>query len=153
MPDHIHGIIEITFQKKKGETEIGTFKSPSETIGAIIRGFKIATIKKIKEKILNAELNDFPNSEGSSSTGESQFAPIEFPPIEFAPIEFTPTEFAPTKEIIRLNFKIWQRNYYEHIIRDERAYENISAYIKNNPSKWKEDEFAPKSQLFGKSLL
>jgi putative transposase len=37
--------------------------------------------------------------------------------------------------------KLWQRNYYEHIIRDERAYGNISNYIINNPSKWTEDKF------------
>jgi putative transposase len=39
------------------------------------------------------------------------------------------------------NGKLWQRNYYEHIIRDQRAYENISQYIRNNPSKWNEDKF------------
>ena len=32
--------------------------------------------------------------------------------------------------------KMWQRNFYEHIIRDERSYERISRYIKNNPGKW-----------------
>jgi len=37
--------------------------------------------------------------------------------------------------------KLWQRNYYEHIIRDERAYNNISNYIINNPAKWDEDKF------------
>ncbi|MGN8058278.1 transposase [Pedobacter sp. 22163] len=37
--------------------------------------------------------------------------------------------------------KLWQRNYYEHIIRDERAYNNISNYIINNPSKWDKDKF------------
>ncbi|MDQ8004684.1 MAG: transposase [Pedobacter sp.] len=37
--------------------------------------------------------------------------------------------------------KIWHRNYYEHIIRDERAYNNIAQYIKNNPLKWNEDKF------------
>lgn len=37
--------------------------------------------------------------------------------------------------------KLWQRNYYEHIIRDERAYYHISEYIKNNPAKWEEDTF------------
>lgn len=37
--------------------------------------------------------------------------------------------------------KLWQRNYYEHIIRDERAYQNISNYIINNPSKWNENKF------------
>lgn len=37
--------------------------------------------------------------------------------------------------------KIWHRNYYEHIIRDDRAYQNIAQYIKNNPLKWNEDKF------------
>jgi REP element-mobilizing transposase RayT len=35
--------------------------------------------------------------------------------------------------------KLWQRNYWEHIIRNEKSYHNISNYIINNPSKWKED--------------
>lgn len=37
--------------------------------------------------------------------------------------------------------KLWQRDYWEHIIRDERSYQNISNYIINNPSKWKNDQF------------
>ena len=37
--------------------------------------------------------------------------------------------------------KIWQRNYWEHIIRDEQSYLNISNYIINNPAKWKKDKF------------
>jgi len=36
---------------------------------------------------------------------------------------------------------VWQRNYHEHIIRNERAYHNISRYIINNPANWKEDKF------------
>jgi len=40
----------------------------------------------------------------------------------------------------RFNGKLWQRNYWEHIIRDERAYENISHYIQNNPIKWGDDK-------------
>ncbi|GHV03855.1 hypothetical protein FACS189485_07990 [Spirochaetia bacterium] len=35
--------------------------------------------------------------------------------------------------------KLWQRNYYEHIIRDEREYLNIAQYIENNPQKWEKD--------------
>ncbi len=37
--------------------------------------------------------------------------------------------------------KLWQRNYYEHIIRNENSYQNISNYIINNPAKWKGDKF------------
>ena len=35
------------------------------------------------------------------------------------------------------NGKLWQRNYYEHIIRDEKSYHRISEYIVNNPINWK----------------
>ncbi|MDF9830426.1 transposase [Parabacteroides sp. PF5-6] len=31
---------------------------------------------------------------------------------------------------------LWQRNYYEHIIRDQRGFDNITAYIIENPQKW-----------------
>jgi len=36
---------------------------------------------------------------------------------------------------------LWQRNYYEHIIRDEKSYQRISEYIINNPKNWQEDNF------------
>lgn len=36
---------------------------------------------------------------------------------------------------------IWQRNYHEHIIRNEESFRNISQYIANNPIKWQEDIF------------
>ncbi|MGA3014693.1 MAG: transposase [Bacteroidales bacterium] len=32
--------------------------------------------------------------------------------------------------------RIWQRNYYEHIIRNEKSYHRISQYIINNPGRW-----------------
>ncbi|MBN2279572.1 MAG: hypothetical protein JXQ65_03240 [Candidatus Marinimicrobia bacterium] len=35
----------------------------------------------------------------------------------------------------------WQPRYYDHIIRDDRAYENISNYIITNPARWHEDKF------------
>lgn len=37
--------------------------------------------------------------------------------------------------------KLWQRNYYEHIIRNEQSYQRIAEYIMNNPIKWREDKF------------
>lgn len=125
MPNHFHAIIEILFQKQKGEKEgapsgidsgespsgsrtgelqfAPTFRSPSQTIGAIIRGYKGATTKKIKEL-----------HRSGSITGELQFAPTG---------------------------SIWQRDYYEIIIRNEGAYHNISNYIQNNPAKWQSDKF------------
>jgi uncharacterized protein (TIGR02757 family) len=36
--------------------------------------------------------------------------------------------------------KLWQRNYYEHIIRDEKEMAKIREYIINNPLNWETDE-------------
>lgn len=41
------------------------------------------------------------------------------------------------------NGKLWQRNYYEHIIRDEKELCAIREYIQNNPFKWDMDENNP----------
>ena len=38
------------------------------------------------------------------------------------------------------NGKLWQRNYWEHIIRDELSYQRISEYIINNPKNWDNDK-------------
>jgi REP element-mobilizing transposase RayT len=67
------------------------FRSPSNTLGSIIRGFKIGVTKWMRQ---NTEIYD-----------------------------------------------VWQRNYHEHIIRNQKSRELISDYIKNNPSKWSEDTF------------
>ncbi|WP_247653549.1 transposase [Flavobacterium sp. CS20] len=212
MPNHIHGIIEITFQKETAN-EIGAFKSPSQSIGSIIRGYKIATIKRIKD-FINSNLKDYKRElkegdkkenyrgelkegdkkenyrgelkegdkkenyrgelkegdkkenyrgelkEGDKKEnyrGELQFAPTGSAPTGSAPTGSAPTGSAPTgsaptekpalaatRKIINLDFKIWQRNYYEHIIRNKKAYKNISNYIINNPKKWEEDKFNKK---------
>ncbi|SRR5258706_10183197 len=42
---------------------------------------------------------------------------------------------------------IWQRNYYEHIIRDEKDLQNKTDYIESNPSLWDEDENNPINPL------
>jgi len=34
----------------------------------------------------------------------------------------------------------WQSRFYDHIVYDEYSIQNIRAYIKNNPSNWKDDE-------------
>lgn len=101
MPNHIHGIIIINDGHGSGRGVLqyaptqmnNTFQSPSQTIGAIVRGYKSSVTKKI---------NILRNRPGCP---------------------------------------IWQRNYYEHIIRDNKSYHRISQYIINNPEKWQDDKF------------
>jgi hypothetical protein len=38
---------------------------------------------------------------------------------------------------------VWQRNYYEHVVRDERALNVIRQYIADNPARWAWDTYNP----------
>jgi REP element-mobilizing transposase RayT len=136
MPDHMHMIVTIAtqFEKKDNDNWIHSNpKSPSHTLGAIIRGFKGACTKKI---------NLFLNSSEESRTGESPFAPSRESP--FAPSqEFLSASstgellFAPSRESPFASNKIFQRNYYDHIIRNQGEYHRIEKYIIDNPKNWK----------------
>jgi putative transposase len=50
---------------------------------------------------------------------------------------------AVTRRINRLpdapDHPVWQRNYYEHIIRNEESLNQIRAYIATNPARWSQD--------------
>lgn len=52
------------------------------------------------------------------------------------------TRQARTRKIASLpaNGRIWQPRYYEHIIRDQRAFENITNYINSNVENWYRDQ-------------
>ncbi|MBK6541493.1 MAG: hypothetical protein IPG10_09470 [Flavobacteriales bacterium] len=36
---------------------------------------------------------------------------------------------------------VWQRNYWDRVIRDDAEYERIADYIRDNPANWKGDRF------------
>jgi putative transposase len=48
-----------------------------------------------------------------------------------------------TKQIHKMGFLefAWQARFYDHIIRDNQALENIRAYMQGNPVKWSEEKF------------
>jgi len=109
MPDHIHGIIQISERAQNIEPPQAQNIEPQNiesglvqnieprqnqyqkiipgSLGAIIRGYKIGVTKWAKQNGYN-------------------------------------------------NFK-WQRNFHEKIIHNNRALNNIRQYIKNNPKNWK----------------
>jgi hypothetical protein len=66
-------------------------RGTSNTIGAMVRGFKIGVTKWMKQ---NTTLTD-----------------------------------------------VWQRSFYEHIIKTEKSHENIASYIVENPINWSKDKF------------
>ena len=36
-------------------------------------------------------------------------------------------------------FGIWQKSFYDHVIRGQRDYSQVAEYIENNPARWLED--------------
>jgi putative transposase len=42
-----------------------------------------------------------------------------------------------------LGVPVWQRNYYEHVIRGENELSRIREYIANNPLQWEMDRENP----------
>ena len=43
----------------------------------------------------------------------------------------------------KCGFSIWQRSYYDHVIRNEDDYRQIAEYIETNPARWGDDRFHP----------
>ncbi|KPK87129.1 hypothetical protein AMJ80_12340 [bacterium SM23_31] len=64
---------------------------------------------------------------------------------------------AATKKINNLRNErgtpLWQRNYYEHIIRNDADLQKIREYITNNPLKWELDRYNPRFRVRGKKSL
>ncbi len=50
------------------------------------------------------------------------------------------------------NSPFWQRNYYEHVIRDEEDLNRIRQYIIDNPLRWDEDEDNPRNWGIKKNI-
>ena len=49
-----------------------------------------------------------------------------------------------TKQINKGNktiMKVWQRSFYDHIIRNEKDYQRILKYMQSNPLKWQLDKY------------
>ncbi|MGB1295879.1 MAG: transposase, partial [Flavobacteriales bacterium] len=159
MPDHFHAILSIDYSKNKksdhNKAFKASFKSPSQTLGAIIRGFKGACSKRIKILIKEIEggkekgINDGGNPK-INVTGVLQYAPSND---HYSPSDdhylssdnlysFNEISILPYHLIKRIDHSksIWQRNYWEHIIRDQQSFKNISNYIINNPKKWELDK-------------
>jgi REP element-mobilizing transposase RayT len=46
-----------------------------------------------------------------------------------------------TTKKIDMSVKLWQRNYWERIIRTQKSHQYVVNYIANNPARWANDEF------------
>ena len=114
MPNHAHGIL--FFNDDVGATRLGLTK----TLAGNISLPKVTT-----DGIDGSPLPRGPQPKSLGAVMAQFKSRVTKRLWKFAPLNGTP---------------IWQRNYYEHIIRDEKDLQQKTDYIFDNPSRWDEDE-------------
>jgi len=114
MPNHFHGIIVLT--ENKGDNSLCPYKN--------------------NQRLYNCRGT---MNRAHPSTYESFGKPIS----GSIPTIVRLFKSAVTRQIKRLDYpliaSLWQRNYYEHIIRNENELNRIREYIQNNPLRWQYD--------------
>jgi REP element-mobilizing transposase RayT len=127
MPNHVHGIVVITEAPVVDEADAILFPEDVREMDSI---FPFAS--KDGPRFTSPQDNDKqPHGAPPGSVGAivGNFKSITTRRINR--MRHTPGE------------KVWLRNYWERIVRDPRAYRQISVYIQNNPARWTEDQLHP----------
>jgi putative transposase len=100
MPNHVHGLIELTASMGAVSTpgitrrKLGTDSVRSASLSAIVRSFKSGVTKRSRDTLSVAEA-------------------------------------------------VWERNYFERVIRSGREFDAVTQYIIENPLKWELDKENP----------
>ena len=94
----------------------------------------------IDDTTVGAEYLPPNNNENKSSIRAENIPPLRRPNCESGTLGAIVRGFkiGVTK---KLGYSLWQRNYFEHIIRNNRSCQFIADYIENNSASWKKDRF------------
>jgi putative transposase len=111
MPNHVHGIVWIVEEDGRGACHAPLQAHPQDAVA-----------HRAEDAVAHrAPLRRMGQSLGSMVAG------------------FKASVTSQAKRNLGLSY-IWQRNYYEHIIRDEVEWGKFRDYIEMNPQQWAEDE-------------
>jgi putative transposase len=108
MPNHLHAILVLEGDSSKGEAS----------------GMEI-TLKELKSLPDASPLKSIPSRPKGTKSGSLNAIIQNYKSVSTRRINFL--RGSPGKTL-------WQRNYYEHIIRNDEEWARIAAYINNNPS-------------------
>jgi len=130
MPNHFHGIV---FLQGRGDRQHQSSAILADMIGLSFNGL-VAQMPMIKDNIHGrppvAPTDERPGPQPKSiSSFLAGFKSIATKRID----ESRQTPGAP----------VWQRNYYERIVRNEIEFNRICEYIVSNPANWNDDENNP----------
>jgi len=118
MPNHIHGVIGLVDDDGVGANNVGAGLKPAR---GVVAG----------PNSVRAGLKPAPTRPG-------------LPEIIRAFKTFSARRVNELRET--RGVPIWQRNYYEHIIRDEESLNRIRQYIADNPARWEFDPDNPETK-------
>lgn len=129
MPNHFHGIVHIVRWPDGGDGLVGAMHFPDQSNENQNFFELMDSSENLQDSVENASSLRGPHGTlpGSLSAIIQNFLSVT------------------TRKINRIRrtpgAKLWQRNYWEHIIRDENELNRIRWYIKNNPLKWNDDNY------------
>jgi putative transposase len=125
MPNHLHGLVVITDDPRGGEAsqagDSGAEAAPAGEIGSV-------------SEMASGDASPLPRRPCGVAAGSLGAIVGNFKSVA-------------ARRINRLRhtpgMPVWQRNYYEHIVRNERALKAIRQYIVDNPDRWMWDTYNP----------
>lgn len=100
MPNHMHGIVQITFRRGTAR-RAPTTTHDDRQFGKPVPGSLLTIIRAFKSAVTR-RINRIHNTPGAT---------------------------------------VWQRGYYDHVVRNEHDLERIRRYIRENPARWHEDRY------------
>lgn len=134
MPNHIHGIVII------GGTNCGT---PGIVTNEIMHAVGASGCSP---EIITNNNSPVTLRNGKTTAGRSAESPLRMQTKSISSF-MAGFKSVVTRTINEINNTpgrpVWQRNYYEHIIRNDDELNRIREYIANNPAKWAEDKENP----------
>lgn len=145
MPNHFHGIIVITDDRPDGADadaygsgrggSDGDDRTDGSGRGGSGRG---------GSRTAPTGPRDDPMGPRNVPTGDPQTVPPKRKPLGRLIGAFKTVSTKHVNEIRSTpGAKLWQRNYYEHVIRDDSSLRRIHEYIANNPRQWGFDRENP----------
>jgi REP element-mobilizing transposase RayT len=141
MPNHLHGILLLDGDLGKGEAFGQNIRQSNPNFSPNASSLQDGNLGKgeaFGQNIRQSNPNFSPNA--------SPLQPRGTQPRSVGAI-IQNFKSVSTRKINRMHQRngrtIWQRNYYEHIIRNESAFQTICQYIQNNPLSWELDKLHP----------
>lgn len=147
MPNHLHFIIKITDKASVATNPHcppnGNNKNSTTTVNYLPVG---ADLRVRPDSPCSLEINHVQTHRSGSEGQTHRSAPTNTANIPTI-VQWYKT--MTTNEYIRgvkqdgwqpFNGKLWQRNYWERVIRNENEFNNISDYIQTNPLRWEQDK-------------